>query len=320
MSSSIFFSQTVLLFMPYFFLLLLHGEVVHMLLIDLRLLVESSSLVSLEALLICPPWIILKLRHQRQVSPRLAWLDQAHVVILRDHGTLGYPHIDSLELLLHGLLWHTSTICIWLVRVWSHLSLDLRTSLNVQRSTVQAVAPMLHTTDTIDHIICCSVDPASHAWVVLLHLVHSRRRLWWPNVILPRWFIIHGRRLLLLLIAWRLLLIGCWSDLSWLVRVTFVIYAWTLNRVTILSLAGKVTFFFHKSSLLHAYHSLLLSLINGRQGRFRLYRLIIVSWPLGSLLLKRQSNFYITKWIHITALRLYFLNGLIIWFSWFSIA
>ena len=180
---------------------------------------------------------------------------------------------------------------------------------------------MFHATNAIDNIISGSMDSASHTCVVLLHLVHTRRRLWWPSLLLPSWFITPGRRLLLLLIAWRLLLNDCRSDLSWLVRVTFVIYAWTLDRVTIISFAGKITFLLHKCSLLHSNHILMLLLVNGWQRCLRLYRLIIVSWPLGSLLLlRRQPNFYVVERIHIAAHRLYFLNSLIIWFSWFRVA
>ena len=63
--------NALLLFVPVFLLLLANREVLHVLLVDVGLLVESSSLVGEVALLICVPRIVIKFWRSRQVCNRL---------------------------------------------------------------------------------------------------------------------------------------------------------------------------------------------------------------------------------------------------------
>ena len=56
-----FFPLVVLLAHSFFLLLLLDGEVVHVPLVNVRLLVQRCALSCLKALLVCLPWVVIQL-------------------------------------------------------------------------------------------------------------------------------------------------------------------------------------------------------------------------------------------------------------------
>ena len=63
-----FFSLVVLLADSFFFLLLLDREIVHMSLINVRLLVQCRALRCLKALLVCLPWVVTQLCNRVKIS------------------------------------------------------------------------------------------------------------------------------------------------------------------------------------------------------------------------------------------------------------
>ena len=66
-----FFSLVVLLADSFFFLLLLDREIVHVFLVNMRLLTQSCTLRCLESLLICLPRVVIQLRHRVKMPARL---------------------------------------------------------------------------------------------------------------------------------------------------------------------------------------------------------------------------------------------------------
>ena len=68
-SFPLFFSLAIELLDSLFFLLLAHGEVIHVLLVDMRLFVQCGTLRCQIPLLIRVPWIILELGHRSQITP-----------------------------------------------------------------------------------------------------------------------------------------------------------------------------------------------------------------------------------------------------------
>ena len=62
----------ILLLDPVLCLLLLHGKISHMLLVDVRLLVKSRALMCHKSLLVSIPGIVVELGARRQVLARLA--------------------------------------------------------------------------------------------------------------------------------------------------------------------------------------------------------------------------------------------------------
>ena len=77
LNTASFLTCFVFFFETLFILLLTQSEVSHVLLVDVRLFVQSSTLLRQVSLLVRVPRILLQLRHRRQIASRLARL-QVH--------------------------------------------------------------------------------------------------------------------------------------------------------------------------------------------------------------------------------------------------
>lgn len=66
-----FFPLVILLADSFFFLLLLDREIVHVFLINVRLLTQSCTLRRLKSLLVRLPWVVIQLRHRIKIHARL---------------------------------------------------------------------------------------------------------------------------------------------------------------------------------------------------------------------------------------------------------
>ena len=163
--SSLLFTHTISLFNPLLLLLLLDSKVSHMLLVDVRLFVKGSILVGEEALLVGAPWIVLKLRHRWKITAGLARLEPVDwSVISKLTSTCfdcrtGRTDIQALELLKQDSFRLTRMMVI---RTGSHLSDDLRALVDTNRSIVDGITEVLHTTDAIEHVVS-RVNAASHS-------------------------------------------------------------------------------------------------------------------------------------------------------------
>ena len=288
--------KLLLLFLPFY------SKISHVLLVNMSLLIEWSVLLGKVALLVGEPRIVIKLRHRRQVSARLARID-LHACCInirsipRQHrwGSTRpdwATNIHTLELLDKRLFWHATVAH---VRTSTHLCHDLWALCQAFRH-VYLITDMLHATYSIEYVIL-RVNTTSHITLLGSYALRisigqllsnsrptwtsndSHSRLWYGVEVITDWFITRCADL-------------CRS------KVTHI---YTISPTTFIILAGIVSLLVYKLLLLLHDDTFALD-IHSRLNCHRLIILIVVG-RFASI-----NWHFVAHWVHLSRVRHNLLN------------